>query len=1035
MSRNLKDSCIHELFERQARRSPQAPALSDPQETLTYEELDDRAERLAGRLREAGVGPGRTVGVYLERCAGYVVACLAALKAGGAFLPLDPAYPGSLLAEVLSEAGPRVVLTDGRHAGRLPEEQPRLCLEDGGATGTRAPAETSNSPGPTAGDLAFVAYSSGTTGRPKGIENTHRAAVRSYLWRFGVSDNGPGDRVGCNVFFIWEVLRPLLRGATSCVIPDDVVYDPEALVRFLGGCRISEVLMTPSLLQAVLDTGESSLKERLGSLKVLWLNGEVVTRALARRAIQALPDTRLLNVYSISETHEVAAGDIRELYDNASARHCPVGYPKDPEGLYILGEDGHRLPAGEVGEIHVGGDGLAQGYVNLPETTARRFLKDPFSPEVGARMYRSGDRGRLLPDSSLEVLGRCDFMVKVRGYSIELGSVEAAVERHLAVRGCAVVAEGDEGEDKRLVAYLVPAEPAGRGERGERYAGWKLDEKTGFSPEIRRRLRDSLPHYAIPAVFVELDALPLQPATGKVDRDRLPSPPPRRAPDARATTYTVPAEASHGEKETVMARLFEGVLALEKGDVGREDDFFDAGGHSLAAAELAGRIEESFGVRLPVSALLEAPTPAGLLDALYAQNEREPGEEQETTLERMQADAVLDPDIAPEPADGPPVTPARARRILLTGATGFLGAFLLDGLLRATGAEVHCLVRPRRDGTETGPMAPIRANLERYGLWEPGYRARIHPVVGDLEKPRLGVSEETFNGLARDMDLIIHAGARVNLIYPYSALRAANVSGTREVLRLAARHRPKPLHHVSTTGIFPSGGHRCLETADLDNLAAAREDGYGQTKWVAEKLVREAADRGLAVSVYRPGNVSGHSVTGVSNDRDLLGALIVESLRSGCAPRIENWRLEMTPVDFVSRAILHLANDPANFGGTFHLADPEPASADAVFTNLETLGYPLQRLDYRDWLQARRSSRRKEEGEDVIHSILGEAGPETTELWDANAYDDTETRRALYPHGPRRPAIDANLLAAYARFFAARGWIETPNPVPERSPV
>ena len=330
MSRNLEDLCIHELFERQARRSPQAVALVDPKSTLTYEELDRRSEKLASHLKEAGVGRGATVGVYLERCAGYVVACLAALKAGGAFLPLDPVYPGSLLAEIIAEAGPRVVLTTQGYADRLPQEQPRHFLEDEHDASAPAPLKASNTSEPTTGDLAFVAYSSGTTGRPKGIENSHRAAVRSYLWRFGVSDNRPGDRVGCNVFFIWEVLRPLLRGATSCVIPDDVVYDPEALVRFLEEYGISEVLMTPSLLHAVLDSDESGIEERLENLKTLWLNGEVVTRSLARRAIRALPDTRLLNVYSISETHEVAAGDVRELHANKSAKQCPVGVPGKP---------------------------------------------------------------------------------------------------------------------------------------------------------------------------------------------------------------------------------------------------------------------------------------------------------------------------------------------------------------------------------------------------------------------------------------------------------------------------------------------------------------------------------------------------------------------------------------------------------------------------------------------------------------------------------------------------------------------------------
>ena len=236
------------------------------------------------------------------------------------------------------------------------------------------------------------------------------------------------------------------------------------------------------------------------------------------------------------------------------------------------------------------------------------------------------------------------------------------------------------------------------------------------------------------------------------------------------------------------------------------------------------------------------------------------------------------------------------------------------------------------------------------------------PVAGNLGEPLLGVGEEKFEGLTREVDVVIHAAARVNLIYDYDALKPANVNGTRDVLRLACRNKTKPLHFVSTNGIFPPGGHRCEEDADLDVLAGSREDGYGQTKWVAEKLVRQAAERGLPVSVYRPGNISGHSISGVSNPRDFLGAVIAESLRIGAAPRIEGWRVEMTPVDFVSGAICHLADKKESAGRTFHLAEPDPVSADEVFGWFGEMGYSLEQLDYPDWLEAWRSAPAPGEG-------------------------------------------------------------------------
>lgn len=1012
------NALLHELFEEQARRTPEAPAVVGPWGTMTYGELDRQTGRLAAHLRTLGVRPDVTVGVYMERRPEFVVACLAALRAGGAFLPLELAYPDSMIEDVLADAEPRVVVTRGEHEASLPDGQERIVL-DGDWESALPEGGPDDGLRPTLDDLAFVSYSSGTTGKPKGIANPHRAPVNSYSWRFGLVDYGAGDVVGCNVFFIWEMLRPLLRGGAVCPIPDDVIYDPAALVGYLDEHGITEVLFTPSLLEAVLDGGGENLGEELSALRTLWLNGEVVTKTLARRALRLLLGKRIFNLYSISETHEISAGELEELVESADSTYCPVGKPADPEHLYILDEDARPVEGGAAGELYVGGEGLARGYLKLPEKTAERFVPDPYAGG-DARMYRSGDKARLLPDGNLEIMGRVDFMVKVRGYSIELGAVEAAIEERLAVTNCVVIAEGEEGTDKRLVAYLVP--DSGDGANDDRHAEWNIDPATGHSPGIRRVLQDALPHYMIPAVYVEVEALPLQDTTGKVDRGNLPTPPARGpSEEAAPEELALPADAPRGEKEDRLARIFERVLRLERGYVRPEDDFFEAGGHSLAAAELVSRVEEAFGVRLPTSEILDSPTVTGLCDAIEARQNGEDGAGQETDEPDLRAEVLLEPEISPDAAGRGGERLSDAGNVFLTGATGFLGAFLLDGLLTETEARVHCLVRPRHDGD---PMTPLRDGLKRYGLWDAERASRIVPVPGDLAEPLLGLSEEDFDNLAGEVDVVFHAGAVVNLIYPYSALKPANVDGTREVLRLACRQKTKPVHHVSTNGVFGRGWGLCEEDTNLDGLAGVQGDGYGRSKWVAEGLVREAAGRGLSVAVYRPGNISGHSETGASNPKDFLGAVISESVRVGSAPKINGWRMEMTPVDFVSGTILRFADDPDAAGKTFHLANPNPPSAEYVFGWIEDLGYDLRCPDYADWLETIRSAPAETEAGEVVR---GAAPDDAAEVKDDNDYDDRNTRDALGEGGPRRPEVGAALLETYARAFAERGWMPAPD--------
>jgi len=1012
-----RDLCLHELFERQVHKIPDATAVVDAKTTLTYAELDRRADALAAHLRSVGVVPDAAVGVYMERCAEYVVAILAAMKAGGAYVPLELAYPASQLEDVLSDCEPSVVLTKEAHAGRLPAWQAtfRMDVDEPGT-----PGRAYEPPRVDRENLAFIPYSSGTTGKPKGIANPHRAPVLSYLWRFGVSDYEPGDRVGCSVFFVWEVLRPLLRGGASYVIGDDVIYDPPALIRHLEEHRITEIQMTSSLTEAVLDASGPDLTERLPDLKTIWVCGEVVTKTLARRLLEALPRARSFNLYSIAETHEVAVTELREVVDHPDSTFCPVGHPVRPERLYVLDDELRRLSEGEPGEICVGGDMLARGFVNLPKKTAERFVPDPFAGEEGARMYRTGDRGRILPDGQLEILGRADFRVRIRGYNVELGAVEAAIEENVAVKACVVVSEGEEGEDKRLVAYVVP-EPRG----DHRFSGWSLDPKTGRSKEIRGVLRGALPHYAVPAVYMALDALPIQATSGKVDRKKLPPPPPRQArADGSLPSTTLPADAPRAEKENLLKRIWEEALRLDEGEVEAGDDFFDLGGHSLAAAGLSARVEESFGVHVSMPLFMEDPTVRGLCDRIEALQRDETGAAISPSEIDLRAAAVLEPETSPEGVVAA-TTLSDAEDVFLTGATGFLGAFLLDGLLSSTEARVHCLVR-RRDGED--PLETIASNLRSYGL-SPDRMDRVAPVFGDLGEPLLGMGAERFDALARGADLVIHAGAAVNLVYPYSALEAPNVGGTREALRLACRHKTKPFHFVSTDGIFPPNAGLCAEDTDLDSLVDAREDGYGRSKWVAEKLVREAANRGLPACVYRPGFISGHSETGASNPRDLLVAVLSESLRLGAAPEVEGWRIDLTPVDFVAAAILGIAARPGAAGGTYHLANPDPVLAATLFDWLEDGGYALERVTYGEWLGRLEAV----PPEDGPGAVLRGAAPGAEDLSDGNVYDDRDTRRVLGEDGPRRPALDEDLVLTYARYFADRGWAPTPSALQEAS--
>lgn len=801
-------------------------------------------------------------------------------------------------------------------------------------------------------------------------------------------------------------------------VSDEVSYDPSALVQLLAAKNATETLMTPTLLAAVLSR-HPELGQRLPALKTLWLNGEVVTTDLARRAMQALPNARLLNVYSCCETHEVACGDIREIIDE-EAQYCPVGPPVDPKHIYILDDSGQRVEDGANGELYVGGQLLARGYLNLPDTTAKAFTPDQYDSATGSRMYRTGDVARVLPNGCLEITGRVGAMIKLRGYSVVPGKVENAITGHLAVKQCAVIAHG-EGLDRQLVAYFVRD-----AEKSDERPSFEIDE-SGYSPSARRALSDYLAHYMIPALWVELEKLPTHDVSGKADLKNLPPPP---KPANGAAGKEEPAAEKDPIDADAVAEVWAATLNISRSSITPEHSFFDLGGHSLSLADLASRLSRNFGFRVPVARLADPTTLNGHLQTIRAVRDGQIAEVQSDLPAALRKDTVLDQDM--QPISGTKMRGIKnADTVFLTGATGFLGAFLLHDLLENTSAQIVCLVRfsdPSEADVPSG-IARIRRNLIDLGLWRDSIMERVEIMPGNLSRKRLGLSVTAFDELAARTQVIIHAAATVNLVYPYAALRAANVGGTREILRLACKGGAT-LQYVSTNGVLPpsASGHGWPEDSMLyvDNVPEKIIDGYGQTKWAAEQLVLEAGRRGLPVRILRAGTISGHSATGAANAWDLLTALFVESIQLGYRPNVEGWRAEMTPVDFVAKAIVHLADQVQAKQLVFHLGDPDPVDTSVVFKDLEELGYPTKPLEFEEWVNLWTENRGSVKGGDGAFTIdiLRSGMPSVEFLTGIVVLNNAQTRpyRAIV----ERPKVDNVLMETYARHWYARGWLARP---------
>ncbi len=571
-----QNKCIHQLFEQQVEKTPDAVAVVFESEQLTYEQLNQRANQLARHLQTLGVKPEVLVGICVERSIEMVVGLLGILKAGGAYVPLDPNYPQERLSYMLEDSAVGVLITQSQLLKSLPQNNAQiLCLDNDWGV-IEKESQSNLNVGVTDHNLAYVIYTSGSTGKPKGVLVEHQALVNHMSWMQSCFPLQKNDKVIHKTPFsfdasVWEFYAPLFVGAQLVIAKPGGHKDSNYLVDEISRLKITTIQIVPSLLRMLLETPGI---EKCQSLKQVFCGGEILPVEVVEDFKKKL-NAQLNNIYGPSEaTIDTTVFKCEEKFYQST---IPIGRPISNVQTYILDSHLKPVPVGVPGELYIGGDGLARGYLNRPQLTSEKFIQNPFDKSKSQRLYKTGDLVRYLSDGNIEFLGRIDNQVKIRGFRIELGEIEAVLTTHAQVNQAVVIALEENTGSKRLVAYVVA----------------NSEIKT---QQLREYLKSQLPDYMVPSAFVTLDSLPLTP-NGKVDRKALPAP-----ETERENEYIAPRT----EVEQILTNIFAQVLNLE--NIGTHDNFFDLGGHSLLAVHLMSEIHKQFGKNLPLATLFQNPT-------------------------------------------------------------------------------------------------------------------------------------------------------------------------------------------------------------------------------------------------------------------------------------------------------------------------------------------------------------------------------------------------------------------------------------------
>ncbi|HHQ6578805.1 TPA: non-ribosomal peptide synthetase [Serratia fonticola] len=918
---NQPDGFIQRFF-MHVHNLPDKKAIITPEKTLTYHELAKQAGIIAQVLQSKGITREAPVAILLPPGIEQIICQTAILIAKGSCVPLDPNMPEDRLNDMLNDL--HIQWTIGTSLEKHKKLHTTLLDFHVLIKKIKHTNDTYDEISP--GHRTHVLFTSGTTGKPKAVEIEAKGILRLVVNTHYI-DFSTDDRIACiaNPTFdasLFEIWGALLNGATTVIIPKQDVLNIHHFQEELIRQKITIMFITASLFNLIATTAPQAFR----FFRYLLVGGEALNPHALKLILDIGPPQHLLNGYGPTESTTFAMTHDIQMDDLASGS-VPIGKPIDRTTAFILDDCLQPVVQGEIGHLYVGGDGLARGYWNRDALNKERFVSVTLPGYSNPlRLYQTGDLSLQRADGVFMYYGRIDNQVKIRGHRIELEEIECQILKSGHVKATSAIMVKKENAEPFLAAFIVPLNPG----------SFKTDD-------LDKKLHQYLPEYMLPRLFV-VDTIPLTP-TGKTDKNRLLT---------QLVENVVTVERPEAFNDTEYALLLIWRKVLNKTEIDLDDNFFQLGGNSLQAAYLIIELGRQFTRHLSVQTLYEFPTLRALANIISQKNATRI---QDDVTQWLQ-DTQLPNDIQALPGVLPNWSTLKGATVLLTGATGFLGAFFLRDLLAMPNIkQVVCLIRANDMMTA---RLRVEKNLLQYGLWDPVYNQRITIITGDLSLPKLGLSDELYYSLATESDVIFHLGAHVNYIQPYQPHRAANIEGTLNILRLATQSKPKPLHYASTIAAYGPAGlfnktHRVYEDDDLKPyLEGLKYDsGYSQSQWVVEQFVWEAKDRGIPLSVYRPGFIMGNSINGIGNPKDFVSRLIRGCIAIGAYPTLPRQRKEFIPVDYVSAALLTIAKDNNNLGKAYHLVPPDHTQSidlDQFFELICKSGYRLQKAPYSEWI-------------------------------------------------------------------------------------
>ncbi len=991
-----RDKTIHQLFEEQVRKMPDKTAAFFEGETITYSELNRKANQLAGLLRQKGVAANQAVAIMVHRSLDMIIGILGILKAGGAYLPIDPKYPAERKEYIFKNSKARVLITHDPYFKHCDFNGTIVNLSD---ELTFAQERTNLNCFNKPNDLAYIIYTSGSTGNPKGVMIEHHSLINRLSWmqkKYPLDDKSKILQKTTYTFdvSVWELLWALLEGAALCFLIPEGEKDPEEIIKAIHRYGITTIHFVPSMLNMFLGyLEETNSMHRVSSLKQVFASGEALSVQQVQKFNRLLNETNgtaLANLYgpteaSIDVTYFDCSPEIRQL------KTVPIGKPIDNTKIYILDKNMTLLPIGIAGELYIGGVGVARGYINNEELTKEKFVDNPFCQ--GEIIYRTGDLARWYPKGDIEYLGRIDSQIKIRGFRIELGEVEKRLSEHELINETVVIGKSRPDGENYLCAYYI-------------------SDTQIAAEELKAHLLTRLPDYMVPSCFIRIESLPLLP-NGKIDRKALP-------------------DADPGQKETVMYEApsndIESILlgicqeCLKRNDFGISENIFDLGGDSLAIIDMLIRVHK-YNWGLAAADFYNYQTIKLLAGKIL-------GNISEEELDSELTDMM---DLKQFSTEYHSKRAGKMKNVLITGATGYLGMHILKELLDNTKATIYCLIRGH---SQKNAEERLKNALKDYFSSEyiKHIGSRIHVIKGDIAYDRFHLSNEQYMEISETIDTVVHSAAIVKYYGKYSDFANTNVLGTKRITDFALEH-DKKLYHISTLAIAGSylagydGGEYRFTEEDYYIGQDYKENVYVRSKFEAEMVVYKAIRQGLDATIFRMGNLTGRFSDGQfqNNIQDNAFYSIIRSicLLSAIPEDQLSIDVEFTPVDLAGKAIFTLMNDPADQRLLYHIMNHHEVTIGQLIHMFSKLGMKIQVLSKEDFKKAVHEVSEDKSLRNILGGIIADMSKDDALDYSSPVSVDSKlSQKCLAEAGFEWPEISLEYIRKVIGYMQTIGFIE-----------